>query len=96
MWHYEYEDEIIFKNKKDPRNGKYMVYTPEIINKLKDKNWVVENDAFEEASYITDNFENLLTSSDGKLLYVPEIEVSNKIEIYYMMLEKDYEEYEEW
>lgn len=80
-WHYKYKDEVIFSNEKDPRNGKYLVYDTDTFDYiLNNKDWVYNNDAFEEHSYILDYLEYMLESNNGELVFIPTADVAVRLE----------------
>lgn len=93
-WHYIYEDEIISKTGETYWfNGTYMVYHKDMYDKLlNDKDFVHQNDAFDEHEYLLDCSSIIRISYDGKLIYVPNPEILFRYEISEAL---DYES-EEW
>lgn len=83
-WHYIFEDEIICKCKDDPRAGKYMVYEKDVYNQIvhANKDYISDNDLFDEWEYLLDCAYWVLESYDGKQVYVPTPEVifNNELE----------------
>ena len=81
-WHYDYMEEIICKDSKDPRAGKYMAYNQDAFDYIiNDNSWVAANNAFDEQSYIMDHLDMMLESSDGETVYIPCGIVAAKIEL---------------
>ena len=90
-WHNICEDEIMFKNKTDCRNGKYLVYDVDVFDRLiNDNEWVFNNDAIEEQEWIEDNLDKMLESNDGQNIYIPTANVSTKIDNYYALKDMDW------
>ena len=50
---------------------------------INDKNWVHQNDAFDEYEWIIDNLDKMLESNDGTLVFIPTSETAIRIDNYY-------------
>ena len=93
MWHYEYEDEIVFKDSKDPRNGTYLAYHIDTMDYILNNNdWVANNNAFDEQRYILDYLDMSLESNDGEYIYIPDSDTAMKIECGRAISEIEHEE----
>lgn len=80
-WHYDYVDELSFRNEKDIRNGKYLVYHVDTIDYLlNNPDWVFNNRAGDEQDYIMDYYDYHMESEDGEYIYIPSFEVVKKLE----------------
>lgn len=82
MWHNIGTEEIVCKNKDDLRAGTYLVYDIDTFDYLVNENdWVFQNKAFEEQSYILDYLNYMLESDDGELVYIPDAKTAIKLEM---------------
>lgn len=82
MWHNIGTEEIVCKNKDDLRAGTYLVYDIDTFDYLVNENdWVFQNKAFEEQSYVRDYLKYMLESDDGELVYIPDAKTAIKLEM---------------
>ena len=82
MWHYISKEEIVCKNEGDVRAGTYLVYDIDTFDYLiNDNQWVFQNDAYDEQSYVLDYLQYMLESDDGELVYIPDAKTASKREM---------------
>lgn len=94
MWHYIKTEEIVCKNKGDLRAGTYLVYDIDTFDYLiNDNQWVFQNDAYDEQSYILDYLQYMLESDDGELVYIPDVKTATKREMEEAILDMEAEAY---
>ena len=94
MWHNIGTEEIVCKNKNDLRAGTYLVYDADTFDYLINNNdWVFQNKAFEEQSYILDYLHFMLESKDGEFVYIPDAKTAIKRETEEAILEMEADEY---
>ncbi len=78
MWHNLGYEEIVSN---DYRAGRYLVYDIDTFDYIVNEHqWVVDNNAFEEWSYIMDYMEFMLESEDGELVYIPDAKTATRLE----------------
>lgn len=94
MWHYTKKEEIVCKNDNDLRAGTYLVYDIDTFDYLiNDNDWIFQNNAFDEQSYILDYLDYMLESDDGELVYIPDARTATKRETEEAILEMETDTY---
>ena len=84
-WHYICKEDVIFEESSF-QSGKYYCYESETFDKiLHDPNWVKANDAYDERDWIWDQLDKMLESNNGAIIFIPTIEVADKIDRHYNM-----------